>query len=170
MSIKLKQQPIGERIKSIRLIKSLKQKELASMLATKSQTISQIENNRIYPSFNVITMLVEALRIDALWLLTGKGFMFSDEKQHASASSSESVLREEDDSQAYQESPDMCNLYGKTHRELQEIIKYLNDRLQDSTHRIGELKKELITEKDRIITLQRILLEERNSSKKGTKS
>ena len=170
MSIKLsedtlKQQLIGKRIKSVRLIKSLKQKELANLLATKSQTISQIENNRIYPSFNLIAMLVETLRIDAMWLLTGKGFMFSEDNR-LGALSTESILKDADDTPTTPDTPDMYNLSGKPHEELQEIVKHLNERLKEASHRIGELKKELIIEKDRIIALQKTLLEQKSSYRK----
>ena len=67
----------GERIKTIRKTLDLSQSQMAIDLNLSIQTISRYERERLIPSADTLTLLVEKYNVDAKWLLTGKGTPFS---------------------------------------------------------------------------------------------
>ena len=67
---------IGSRIKEYRKAKSLTQKDFAEKINIPQSTLSSIENEKWFPSSEIILSLVQNTDINLYWLLTGKGEMF----------------------------------------------------------------------------------------------
>ena len=63
----------GERIKALRLMARMEQKELADKLGYKSETtVSKWENNKSIPTGKKLMALVTLLNTDVAYLLNGK--------------------------------------------------------------------------------------------------
>jgi transcriptional regulator with XRE-family HTH domain len=67
---------IGGRLKAARQRLGLRQKALASKLATTQSNIANIERGAIYPNNFMLFTLAGEYRVNVTWLLTGKGGMF----------------------------------------------------------------------------------------------
>lgn len=63
---------IGEKVRSERLNKSIKQKELAEMAGISNTYLSDIEVGRTTPSIKTLMKLAEALEVDCEVLLRNK--------------------------------------------------------------------------------------------------
>lgn len=72
---------LGTRIKEFRLKKKLTVKQLAEICKISHSSISEIENEKWYPSSEVIINLVRNTDINPIWLLTGEGEMFIKEEK-----------------------------------------------------------------------------------------
>ena len=72
-SLKIK---IGSRFKKMRDSLKLSQRQLAEELKILPATLSQIENGKVFPSYESICLLVINYRLNACWLIAGEGDMF----------------------------------------------------------------------------------------------
>jgi transcriptional regulator with XRE-family HTH domain len=66
----------GERLKDIRFVLRLSQKQMAEKLGIKSQSISKVESDSGNFSIDVYVKLVELFNVNLNWLLAGNGEMF----------------------------------------------------------------------------------------------
>lgn len=64
---------IGTKIKSVRLMRGLSQKQLANLAGVTPSTISQVEKNLIYPSLPALFRMAESLSVEASTLLKDHG-------------------------------------------------------------------------------------------------
>lgn len=69
---------LGARIREFRLKKNLTVKQLAEICKISHSSISEVENEKWYPSSEVLINLVQNTDINPIWLLTGEGEMFID--------------------------------------------------------------------------------------------
>ena len=67
---------IGARFKKMREFLKLSQRELAKKLKILPSSLSQIENGKIYPTIELIYLLIERYRLNASWLIKGDGDIF----------------------------------------------------------------------------------------------
>ena len=72
-SLKMK---IGSRFKEMRDSLKLSQRQLAEELKILPATLSQIENGKVFPSYESICLLVINYRLNACWLIAGEGDIF----------------------------------------------------------------------------------------------
>lgn len=70
---------IGDRIKLLRKTLNLSQTAVAKRIDIANASLSQLENNITKPSLNTIRELGVAYNVNANWLLTGEGEMFTEE-------------------------------------------------------------------------------------------
>jgi transcriptional regulator with XRE-family HTH domain len=75
MSKRLKKD-IGERLKQVRDKLYLSQKQMAADLLIVRSTLSRIERGELFPSVDVLNILVEKKGISLTWLIGGRGGMF----------------------------------------------------------------------------------------------
>lgn len=66
----------GERIKEIRKRLGISQLDMANQLNLTIQTISRYECDKMIPSADTLTLIVNVFNVRAEWLLTGSGDMF----------------------------------------------------------------------------------------------
>ena len=71
-----KEESIGARIKRLRHVLGLSQRQLAEELGMHIITISRYEREEWKPSSKFIDLLREKFKVNPLWLLTGEGNMF----------------------------------------------------------------------------------------------
>ena len=64
---------LGAKIKSVRLMRGLSQKQLAVLTGVTPSTISQVEKNLIYPSLPALFRIAESLSVEAATFLKGHG-------------------------------------------------------------------------------------------------
>lgn len=64
---------LGAKIKSIRLMRGLSQKELAALIGVTPSTISQVEKNLIYPSIPALFRIGESLSVEVATLFKDHG-------------------------------------------------------------------------------------------------
>jgi transcriptional regulator with XRE-family HTH domain/KaiC/GvpD/RAD55 family RecA-like ATPase len=64
---------LGAKIKSIRLIRGLSQKKLATQIGVTPSTISQVEKNLIYPSLPVLFRIAESLSVEVATFFRDQG-------------------------------------------------------------------------------------------------
>lgn len=64
---------LGAKIKRIRLMRGLSQKQLAALTGVTPSTISQVEKNQIYPSLPALFRIAESLSVEAAAFLKGHG-------------------------------------------------------------------------------------------------
>lgn len=69
----------GKRLSKFRKFLELSQKEFADRLNVHQVTIARYETNKIKPTSEFMERLVDVYNINANWLLTGKGEMFTEE-------------------------------------------------------------------------------------------
>jgi len=84
-NFKLLKKDFGNRLKKIRKLKRLSQKELGTFLGYKNprSDISNIENGRRYPSIEKLIYLSEKLLVSIDYLLLGKeNFMIKDKNNN----------------------------------------------------------------------------------------
>lgn len=72
---------IAEQLKKIRKEKGLTQQQFASELEVSTATIASVENGSRDMPKNLMKSLVKKIGIDANWLLTGEGEMFSGSRE-----------------------------------------------------------------------------------------
>ncbi|MEO5358469.1 MAG: helix-turn-helix domain-containing protein [Nitrospirae bacterium YQR-1] len=80
---------IGDRIKKIRHILNLKQKDMAEILSVGQSLISLIENNSINLTSEHFIILTNKLKININWLLTGEGEILKNETIQKTKNNSE---------------------------------------------------------------------------------
>jgi len=73
----------NNKLKRIRKILNLSQKETAAKLGVPFTTISRYEHNIIKPSFDILSRYAKIFNVNINWLLTGRGEMFISEKAGA---------------------------------------------------------------------------------------
>ena len=71
---------INERIKNIRKDNNLSQIDFSRVLNIKQATLSQIENDVIAPSLDIIKKIIGNYNISYEWLIDGVGTMLKEEK------------------------------------------------------------------------------------------
>ncbi len=69
----------GKRLKTIRSLTGLKQKDLAEILGVSGAAISKLEAGINAPSASVHANLLLCLNVNLNWFITGKGSIFLDE-------------------------------------------------------------------------------------------
>ena len=69
----------GKRLKTIRSLTGLKQKDLAEILGISGAAISKLEADINSPSASVHANLLTRLNVNLNWFITGKGSIFLDE-------------------------------------------------------------------------------------------
>ncbi len=73
---------LGERIKKARENAKLSQDELAKSLNIGKRTLIDYEKGVSEPKASTLMSIANICNVDANWLLTGKGSMFSDTSPH----------------------------------------------------------------------------------------
>ena len=74
---------MNERIKKLRRALELTQKEFASRLGIKQNTIAKYETNRGNPTVAVISFICREFNVNEEWLRTGNGSMFKASEESA---------------------------------------------------------------------------------------
>jgi len=69
---------IGKRIKSIREMKTLTQKEFGEQIGVSRDVIGNIEYGRVEVKENIIKLVILKFNINEVWLRTGQGEMFTE--------------------------------------------------------------------------------------------
>ena len=64
---------LGAKIKSVRLMRGISQKELANLTGVTPSTISQVEKNLIYPSLPALFRIADSLSVEVVTLLKEHG-------------------------------------------------------------------------------------------------
>jgi transcriptional regulator with XRE-family HTH domain len=67
---------IGDRLREVRKTLQLNQDAVAQKLHVTIQTLSRYENNTRFPDSVFLQEFGRAFRINAIWLLYGRGYMF----------------------------------------------------------------------------------------------
>jgi len=67
---------VSERIREIRATLNLSQKELASRLKISGSSLSDVENGKYPPNFELIRGMVDEFKVNIYYLLFGEGEMF----------------------------------------------------------------------------------------------
>jgi transcriptional regulator with XRE-family HTH domain len=67
---------VSERIREIRAALNLSQKELAARLQVSGSSLSDVENGKYPPNFELIRGLVDEFKVNIYYLLFGQGEMF----------------------------------------------------------------------------------------------
>ena len=67
---------IGDRITFIRMMHGKTLEEFSSMLGISKGNLSDLENNKNKPSYDVITCIVENSNVNSEWVLSGTGKLF----------------------------------------------------------------------------------------------
>jgi transcriptional regulator with XRE-family HTH domain len=65
--------PFGDKLKQLRQIHKLTQKEMSDKLHMEQSSYSKYENNKIVPTADVITRVQEKFQVSADWLLQPDG-------------------------------------------------------------------------------------------------
>lgn len=68
----------GERLKQFRLAQGMKANQFAEVVGISQSSLSEIENQNTNPSAETLSLVVRNTNINAFWLLTGEGTMFSE--------------------------------------------------------------------------------------------
>lgn len=69
---------IGERIKFLRTIKNLNQKEFSNAIKIGQSRLSEFESNKTKPSFDTLYSIKEMFNISLDWLISGEGEPFTN--------------------------------------------------------------------------------------------
>lgn len=69
---------IGERLKKIRSILNLQQKEFSEKVGISQGFLSELESNKKAPSYTLLIAISHVFNVNLNWLLTGEGEMFID--------------------------------------------------------------------------------------------
>ena len=86
---------IGQRIREIRKIKKISQKELANVLECEQPQISDYENDKYKPSYQALDVIRISYNVNLDWLLSGEGKMFREElKGYKEGRKSESQVKD----------------------------------------------------------------------------
>ena len=72
----------GKRLKKLRLVKGLKQKEFANSIGITVSYLSQIENGEKGMSLDTLSLLSVKFGVNIDWLITGEGPMFREEERN----------------------------------------------------------------------------------------
>lgn len=118
---------INERV--VKLIEKydIQYKEFASLLGVSRQTITNITSNSVRPSLEVIEKILKQYpRVNARWLITGEGEMFSDQQQEP-----EKILKESGASYNCENCKRLNNIIEKQ----EKLIDQLEKRLSQETNR-----------------------------------
>lgn len=84
----------GSRLKLARTLKGLSQQELGNIIGLTKQSISRVENDKIFVSKEILCNLIINLHININFLLVGKGEMFIPESTEISATSKKEIAQE----------------------------------------------------------------------------
>lgn len=84
----------GSRLKLARTLKGLSQQELGNIVGLTKQSISRVENDKIFVSKEILCNLIINLHININFLLVGKGEMFIPESTEISAISKTEIAQE----------------------------------------------------------------------------
>ncbi len=71
---------IGERLRFLRKRLGLSQKEMAQKLGISRVALARYENNKRYPDTAILAKIAQILGVSLDWLVTGKGEMFTSER------------------------------------------------------------------------------------------
>lgn len=70
---------IGQRLKCLRRSLNLTQKKFAYIIGISQGNLSEMEKDKIFPSYNTLIFIMKQFKISADWILIGKPVLFSDE-------------------------------------------------------------------------------------------
>ena len=84
----------GSRLKLARTLKGLSQQELGNIIGLTKQSISRVENDKIFVSKEILCNLIINLHININFLLVGKGEMCIPESTEMSATSKTEIAQE----------------------------------------------------------------------------
>lgn len=80
---------IGDRITFIRLMQGKTVEEFSSLLGISKGNLSDLENSRNKPSYEVIACMAEYSDINSEWIISGKGRLFKRKNPGVTASAGE---------------------------------------------------------------------------------
>jgi len=83
----------GNRIKQIRKLKGLIQKEFAESLGISANYLSEIESGKKQPSETILLLIEVRYAINAEWLKTGHGEMYYNQVAESSAEKDGIILK-----------------------------------------------------------------------------
>jgi len=84
---------VGERVKAVRYMLNIKQKEFALAIKVTQSAISQIENGTVSISSDTLTNISSTYNVNINWLLTGQGSMFIGENTNNKDAMNEDIQR-----------------------------------------------------------------------------
>lgn len=84
----------GSRLKLVRTLKGLSQQELGNIIGLTKQSISRVENDKIFVSKEILCNLIVNLKININYLLVGQGTAFIPEDNEISATSKSEIAQE----------------------------------------------------------------------------
>lgn len=85
----------GKRLKQARQLKELSQEDFGKILGLTKQSISRVENDKIFVSKEILCNMIVNFNLNINYLLTGKGQMFLPEIEESATSKSEIALEVE---------------------------------------------------------------------------
>jgi len=85
----------GKRLKQARVLKNLSQEEFGKVLGLTKQSISRIENDKIFVSKEILCNMIVNFNLNINFLLVGKGQMFLADDNTSATSKSEIALEVE---------------------------------------------------------------------------
>ncbi|WP_281884138.1 helix-turn-helix domain-containing protein [Paenibacillus sp. YYML68] len=62
---------LGDRIKAIRKSNKLNQVEFSRIIGVSQGTLSELELNKYYPSFETVISIIKCFNVDATWFIFG---------------------------------------------------------------------------------------------------
>lgn len=71
----------GERLKTLRKVLKLSQKDFGEKIGLKASSLSDIETGKTSLNERNIKLICKEFNVDYIWLTTGEGEMFSDNKE-----------------------------------------------------------------------------------------
>lgn len=84
----------GNRLKLVRTLKGLSQQELGNIVGLTKQSISRVENDKIFVSKEILCNLIVNLKININYLLVGQGTAFIPEDSEISTTSKTEIAQE----------------------------------------------------------------------------
>lgn len=85
----------GKRLKQARQLKELSQEDFGKILGLTKQSISRVENDKIFVSKEILCNMIVNFNLNINYLLTGKGQMFLPEIEESATSKTEIALEVE---------------------------------------------------------------------------
>ena len=85
----------GKRLKQARQSKELSQEDFGKIIGLTKQSISRVENDKIFVSKEILCNMIVNFNLNINYLLTGKGQMFLPELEESATSKSEIALEVE---------------------------------------------------------------------------
>ena len=145
---KTEREAIGNRLREVRIIKNCKQREFANALWTSVVTMSEVENGKKKPGFDLLYNLSKVYNVSLEYMIHGEGPMFRDEKPVPPCSSEE----------------DISSRFGDSCEDIKHIL-YVMEHSRLALSAITAFAKEYLYKNESMIKTDMRVTEERKKRK-----